>query len=126
MGLFISKMGFVPYSTLNIINIFKSDFMKEDLYKNFRDKRGRFIKGNPGNPVGRPKGSYSWLTENEFKEKYKFLNVVVPSSCPDCGGLEYRFNVRWDNNKAYSICARCNNCDRRRWYKPYIETWSEL
>jgi len=100
--------------------------MKEDLYKSFRDKRGRFIKGNPGNPVGRPKGSYSWLSEENFKKKYKFLNIVVPSSCPDCGGLEYRFNVRWDKKNTYIIRCKCNVCNRLRLYKPYIETWSEL
>ena len=94
----------------------------EDKYKMFRDKLGRFTKGNPGSS-GRPKGTYVWLFAKEFKEKYSFLNIVTPNACPDCGGKEYRFNVRWDNKRAYTVRCRCNKCNRMRWYKQYQNSW---
>jgi len=91
-----------------------------DPYEGFRDKRGRFMKGNPG------RTTYSWLSHEEFSERYPFLLVVSPGACPDCGGSVYRFNVRFDGKNSYVVCARCNVCNRRRWYGPYMESWGSM
>lgn len=94
--------------------------MCSDPYEEYRDELGRFIEGNPG----RQKGTYEWLSHKEFNKKYDFLLVKMPDICPDCGFNEYRFNIRWDNNKTYLLCARCNRCNQRRWYSPFNETWT--
>ena len=96
--------------------------MVVDPYLGFRDKRGRFTEGNPG----RKSGTYTWLSAKEFKDKYPFLNIVVPDMCPDCGSDDYRFDVRWDNKRAYAVRCRCNGCNRMRWYKPYVESWGSI
>jgi len=93
-----------------------------DPYSDNRDGRGRFTKGN----VGRLRGTFTWLTGVEFKEKYRFLNIVKPTPCPECSGISFRFNVRWDGKRVYSVCARCNHCNSRRWYKPYLDSWNTI
>jgi len=95
--------------------------MTLDPYRDHRDGRGRFTEGNPG----RRKRSFTWLTEKEFKTKYTLLNIVSPSSCPDCGGLEHRFNASVSDKKLFYICARCNKCNQRRWYNAYRDTWGK-
>ena len=90
-----------------------------DPYEGFRDKRGRFMVGNPGRLVG----TYGWLSGEEFSVRYPFLNVVAPGVCSDCGGSVYRFNVRWDDKRVYTVRCRCNGCNRMRWYKQYQNSW---
>lgn len=90
-----------------------------DPYSGFRDSRGRFTVGN----VGRLRGTFTWLSGEGFKLRYPFLSIVVPTPCPECSGVSFRFHVRFDDNKSYSVCARCNHCNSRRWYKPYRDSW---
>ena len=96
-----------------------------DPYLGFRDERGRFIDGNPGSR-GRSKGSYVWLSAEEFKDGYPFLSVVVPGACLDCGGVVYRFNVRFDDRNTYVIRCKCNRCNRPRIYNPYVDSWGSI
>ena len=93
-----------------------------DRYRGYRDSRGRFMKGN----VGRLRGSYTWLSGEEFKLRYPLLSIVVPSPCPECSGVSFRFNLRLDGRDSYRVCARCNHCNSRRWYKPYIDSWESI
>ena len=91
-----------------------------DPYSGFRDSRGRFVSGNPG------RTTYTWLNGEEFKVKYPFLNIVLPDACHECGGVSFRFNVRWDNKRAYTVRCRCNGCNAMRWYKPYRDSWTPI
>ena len=93
-----------------------------DPYSESRDKRGRFTEGN----VGRLRGTFTWLSGEGFKEKYPFLNIVVPDVCPRCGGLSYRFNVRFDDKNSYIVRCKCNHCGIPRSYHPYREEWSGI
>jgi len=93
-----------------------------DVYSEYRDSCGRFTVGNPG----RPRGSYTWLSGEEFCVCYPFLSIVAPSPCVMCGGVSFRFNVRFDSKSSYSVCCRCNHCNHRRWYKPYSDSWDSI
>ena len=97
-------------------------WVMSDPYGECRDKLGRFTKGN----VGRLRGTFTWLSGDLFKERYPFLSIVSPSPCPECGGVSFRFNVRFDDKNSYSVCARCNHCNSRRWYKPYDDSWGSI
>ena len=97
-------------------------FGMSDPYSEYRDNCGRFTVGNPG----RPHGSYTWLSGEEFSVCYPFLSIVAPSPCVMCGGVSFRFNVRFDSKSSYSVCCRCNHCNHRRWYKPYSDSWGSI
>ena len=93
-----------------------------DPYWGFRDECGRFTEGNPG----RRRGTYTWLSAEEFKDRYPFLNIVGPDVCPDCGGGSYRFNVRFDDRNTYVVRCKCNHCNRPRTYGPYMGSWGSM
>jgi len=93
-----------------------------DPYHGFRDKRGRFTKGNPGGP-GRPKRIHSWHTEKGFFERYPFLLIPHPGRCPQCRYIDYRYQLRLDSAQLFIIRCRCQNCGNERYYSPYREIW---
>jgi len=93
-----------------------------DAFQGFRDKRGRFTKGNPGGP-GRPRKPGSWLTDVEFFKKYPFLLVPNPSRCPQCQCSQYLYNLRMDSTSLYTMRCRCQRCGNERHYSPYKEKW---
>lgn len=90
-----------------------------------RDVRGRFVKGWKGGP-GRPKGTYTWLSGDEFKERYGFLNIVVPSPCTECGGIGFRFNLRLGGKNSYIVRCKCNHCNAEGSYRPYRDSWTSI
>ena len=95
-------------------------FGMSDAYCEYRDSCGRFTVGNPG------RVSYSWLSGDEFSERYGFLRIVVPSPCSECGGLSYRFNVRFDGKNSYVVRCKCNYCNSESHYSPYSDSWGSI
>lgn len=93
-----------------------------DAFQGFRDKGGRFTKGNPGGP-GRPRKPGSWLTEKAFLEKYPFLLISHPKRCPQCQNNEYIYQLRLDSKQLYTVRCRCQKCRNERYYSPYKEKW---
>ena len=95
-------------------------FGMSDAYCEYRDGCGRFTVGNPG------RTSYSWLSGREFAERYPFLRIEKPGVCLSCGCDEYRFDIRWDDVKMYSIRCKCNNCNSVKYYRAYSGSWGNI
>jgi len=95
----------------------------EDPYAGFRDSKGRFKKGHPGNPKaagGKRKGAgrpITWTYESKVYKETDLLIEKLPKCV--CGYQSYRFKTQ----RGY-FYARCNACNEEYVYDATTNRWS--